>query len=66
MTTPITQPDLMEVVEIPRELFDFLMGTGQLCGTGFDEMNAGLPGRFWWRALLSTCARTPVPESGEP
>jgi len=41
-------------VTIPRELFDFLMGVGEIDGTSFGDLNAGLPGRFWWRALLRT------------
>lgn len=43
-------------VTIPRELFDFLMGVAEIDGTSFGEMNAKLPGRFWWRALLRTAA----------
>lgn len=44
-------------VTIPRELFEFLMGTGEIDGTSFGELNEGLPGRFWWRALLRTAER---------
>lgn len=39
-------------VTIPRELYDFLMGTGPIEGVWFGEMNSALPGAFWWRALL--------------
>ena len=40
---------------IPPELYHFLMGEGPLDGTWFTEMNKNIPGRHWWRALLSTC-----------
>lgn len=52
MTTPATQAILP--VTIPRELFDFLMGRGEIDGTNFGDLHEGLPGRFWWRALLRT------------
>ena len=48
-------------VTIPRELFDFLMGAGEIDGTSFGDLNARLPGRFWWRALLRT-AEQQAPE----
>lgn len=51
-------------VTIPRELFDFLMGAGEIDGTSFGDLNAGLPGRFWWRALLQTAANSPTPDNG--
>lgn len=43
-------------VVISRELFNFLMGTGPLDGTWFNELNR-LPGRYWWRALLRCAER---------
>lgn len=42
---------------ITRELFDFLMGVGEIDGTSFGELNDGLPGAFWWRALLRVAER---------
>lgn len=44
-------------VIVTRELFDFLMGTGEIDGTSFGDLNDGLPGRFWWRALLRCAER---------
>lgn len=44
-------------VVIPRSLYHFLMGEAQFDGVWFDELDRGLPGRFWWRALLSAAAR---------
>jgi hypothetical protein len=45
-------------VTIPRVLFDFLMGQGQIYGAGFgDDCPQGLPRKFWWRALLRACDR---------
>lgn len=41
-------------VTIPRELFDFLMGDGEIDGTSFGDLNDRLPERFWWRALMRT------------
>lgn len=56
-------------VTIPRELFDFLMGVGGIDGTWFGDLNAGLPGRFWWRALLhsadTAALAPPIREHGE-
>ena len=64
--TPVTQAPLP--VTIPRELFDFLMGAGEIDGTGFGDLNANLPGRFWWRALLRTAesssTASSVPDTG--
>lgn len=50
-------------VRISRELYDFLMGAGEIDGTSFGDLNAGLPGRFWWRALLSAAAMQPQADS---
>jgi hypothetical protein len=44
-------------VLLSRELFDFLMGKGEIDGTSFGDLNNGLPGRFWWRALLRAAER---------
>lgn len=44
-------------VTLSRELFDFLMGVGEIDGTGFGELNDGLPGAFWWRGLLRAAER---------
>jgi hypothetical protein len=44
-------------VFIPRELFDFLMGEGEIEGTSFGDLNSGRIGRFWWRALLRCAER---------
>lgn len=52
--SPILTPMSREAVAIPRELFDFLMGTAEIDGTSFGDLHDGLPGRFWWRALLQT------------
>ena len=49
--------DKSGAVVLSRELFDFLMGEGEIDGTSFGDLNAGLPGRFWWRALLRAAAR---------
>jgi len=51
-------------VVIPRQLYDFLMGVGEIDGTSFGDLNAGLPGRFWWRALLRICDRLTPPSKG--
>jgi hypothetical protein len=50
----MTSKPLLPDVVIPRALFDFLMGVGEINGTSFGDLNEGLPGRFWWRALLRT------------
>ena len=51
-------------VTIPRELFDFLMGSGEIDGTSFGDLNGHLPGRFWWRALLRTAeAQSPLEDA---
>lgn len=44
-------------VVLSKEVFDFLMGTAPYDGTWFHELNDGLPGRFWWRAILRTAQR---------
>lgn len=60
----ITKADLLPVT-IPRELFDFLMGVGEIDGTSFGDLNDRLPGRFWWRALLRTAeSNTRIASSG--
>lgn len=53
------EPAGEESVAIPKRLYDFLMGTGEINDLGFGDMNEGLPGAFWWRALLMTAA-TPL------
>lgn len=47
-------------VTISREAFDFLMGAGPMDGTWFGELNDGLPGAFWWRAILRAAERESV------
>jgi hypothetical protein len=44
-------------VILRKEVFDFLMGEGAYDGTWFGDLNAGLPGRFWWRAVLRAAQR---------
>jgi hypothetical protein len=46
-----------EAVTISRRLYDFLMGVGEIDGTGFGDLQKGLAGSFWWRALLEADAR---------
>jgi hypothetical protein len=53
-------------VVVPRELFDFLMGAGDIDGTSFGDMHGTLPGRFWWRALLRTAEQSTHAEPAEP
>ena len=55
----ITQadPDAAASVILTREVFDFLMGAGPLEGVEFGELHEGLPGRFWWRAVLRAAER---------
>lgn len=43
-------------VTISRELYEFLIGVGPMEGVWFGDLNDGLPGRFWWRALLRCAA----------
>ena len=49
-------------VLLSREVFDFLMGEGELEGVSFGDLHEGLPGRFWWRAVLRAAEREPLPE----
>jgi hypothetical protein len=44
-------------VTLSREVFDFLMGVGPLEGVHFGDLHDGLPGRFWWRAVLRAAER---------
>lgn len=39
-------------VILTKDVFDFLMGAAPYDGVWFHELNANLPGRFWWRAIL--------------
>ena len=57
MTHEVTQAAGEGPVILPREVFDFLMGMATLEGTEFGELNDGLPGRFWWRAILRAAER---------
>lgn len=41
-----------ETVQIPREVFEFLMGRGALEGVWFGDFNTKKVGRFWWRNIL--------------
>jgi hypothetical protein len=50
------KPSVPNAVTIPRDLYNFLMGVGQIDGTWFNDLNANLPGRYWWRALLQIAA----------
>lgn len=56
---------MSDKVEIPREVYDFLMGEGQLEGVWFGELNKGLPGHFWWRGVLRSGAGWPEPKVAE-
>ena len=49
--------DAAASVILTREVFDFLMGAGPLEGVEFGELHEGLPGRFWWRAVLRAAER---------
>ena len=49
--------DAAASVILTREIFDFLMGIGPLEGVEFGELHDGLPGRFWWRAVLRAAER---------
>jgi hypothetical protein len=48
-------------VTIPRELFDFMMGTAPMQETWFGDMNDAYKGAFWWRALLACAERESAP-----
>ena len=50
-------------VILRREVFDFLMGVGDLEGVSFGELHEGLPGRFWWRSVLRAAERETSPDA---
>ena len=52
-------------VVIPRAFFDFLMGTGEIEGIGFGDMNPNRRGAFWWRTLLTVAALAPEQIAGK-
>lgn len=62
----VLEPSPDVSVSIPREAYDFLMGTAPLEGVWFGELHDGLPGAFWWRGVLATAAGWPAPPTGEP
>lgn len=41
-----------ELVAIPTEVFEFLMGQGPLEGCHFGERHPERRGLFWWRKLM--------------
>lgn len=50
-----THPDMVMVpnmVMVPREVVNFLNGTGELEGVCFGEKNVYHNGNFWWRKYL--------------
>jgi hypothetical protein len=50
-----------EWVLVPREVFDFLMGEGELQGAWFGETPVGERGQWFWRKHLRQAAATPPP-----
>lgn len=50
-----------EWVMVPREVFDFLMGEGELQGAWFGETPVGERGEWFWRKHLRQAAATPPP-----
>jgi hypothetical protein len=42
---------------LPPEIVAFLMGEAPYDGVWFGELNEGLPGAFWWRAIIAAARR---------